>query len=264
MLNYPNINPIALHLFGPVNIYWYGIMYLIGFLSAWGLAHYRIRHYESPLTSQQIPDLIFYLAMGTIIGGRLGYVFFYVPANFIEHPLSLFKLWEGGMSFHGGLLGTLLSMYLFSRKVHQPFSKITDFVAPLVPIGLAAGRIGNFINGELIGRVTDVPWAMIFPKSDNEPRHPSQLYEFALEGVLLFFVVWIYAAKPRPNMAVSGVFLIGYGIFRIIAECFRAPDMDFIAFNWLTMGQLLSIPMVIFGIFLVLNAYHQFVGKPHG
>lgn len=256
MLNYPEIDPIAIRI-GPISIYWYGLMYLVGFFSAWALANYRIRHYKSPINSHQVSDLIFYLALAAIVGGRLGHVFFYDPAYFIENPLSVFKLWEGGMSFHGGLLGALASLFLFSRKVRKPFFEITDFVAPLVPIGLAAGRIGNFINGELFGRVTDVPWGMVFPYGGDEPRHPSQLYEFALEGILLFILVWLYADKPRPKMAVSGVFLIGYGLFRIISECFREPDVGFIAFDWLTMGQLLSFPMVIFGMILLFNAYHK-------
>ncbi len=255
MLTYPNIHPVALNL-GPIKIYWYGIMYLIGFLSAWGLAHYRIRHYESPITSNQVSDLIFYAALGAIIGGRLGHVVFYEPMYFLENPLSLFKLWEGGMSFHGGFLGVLCSLFLFSRKVHKTFFQITDFVAPLVPIGLAAGRIGNFINGELYGRVTHVPWAMVFPQAhDGQPRHPSQLYEFALEGVLLFFLLWIYSAKPRPTMAVSGLFLAAYGMFRSFAEFFRVPDTGFVSLSWLTMGQLLSLPMVILGIALLFKAY---------
>lgn len=263
MLNYPNIDPIALRL-GPIELRWYGLMYLIGFLSAWGLANYRIRHYKSPITTSEVSDLIFYLAVGTIVGGRLGYALFYDPAYFLENPLNLLKLWTGGMSFHGGLLGVLCALFLFSLKLHKPFFEITDFVAPLVPIGLAFGRLGNFINGELYGRAADVPWAMIFPNGGNVLRHPSQLYEFALEGVLLFLLVWMYAKKPRPEMAVSGVFLIGYGSFRIIAEFFRAPDMGFIAFNWLTMGQLLSIPMVIFGIFLLFCAYQKVNDKFNG
>ncbi|MDI9819539.1 MULTISPECIES: prolipoprotein diacylglyceryl transferase [unclassified Legionella] len=251
MLTFPEINPVAFSI-GPLKVHWYGLMYLFGFASAWVLARWRVKHYQLDWTSEQISDLIFYAALGVIIGGRVGYMLFYNAPLLFTQPWVLFKLWEGGMSFHGGLIGVVIALWLFARKVNKPLLQIGDFIAPLVPLGLAAGRAGNFINGELWGRVTDVPWAMIFPYSDGLPRHPSQLYELALEGILLFIVVWGYAAKPRPAGCVSGVFLIGYASCRLIAECFRQPDIQlgFIAFNWLTMGQLLSIPMLIAGLWL--------------
>lgn len=251
MLTFPNINPIAFSL-GPMKVHWYGLMYLFGFISAWFLAKFRAKRYKLSWTTEQIGDLIFYGALGVILGGRIGYMIFYNTDNFLSSPLSLFKLWEGGMSFHGGLVGVAVAMWFFSRKTHKPFLEVADFIAPLVPLGLAAGRCGNFINGELWGRVTDVPWAMIFPNSDGQPRHPSQLYELGLEGILLFIVVWWYASKPRPAGAVSAIFLIGYALCRLIAEFFRQPDIQigFLAFNWLTMGQVLSIPMLITGLWL--------------
>lgn len=251
MLTYPDINPIALAI-GPLKIHWYGLMYLLGFFMAWLLAHWRAKHYSLVWTSEQISDLIFYLALGVIIGGRIGYMVFYNFAELVQQPWSLFKIWQGGMSFHGGLIAGMLAIYLFGRKYHKSFWEVTDFTAPLVPLGLAAGRIGNFINGELWGRVTDVPWGMVFPQAGPLPRHPSQLYEFGLEGIILFIVVWYYAAKPRPVGRVTAVFLIGYGLCRFTVESFRQPDqqLGFIAFNWLTMGQLLSIPMILLGITL--------------
>lgn len=249
MIPFPQINPVALEV-GPLQIHWYGLMYLFSFLAAWGLAKWRNSHYKLDWSNEQIGDLIFYGALGVILGGRVGYMLFYNTAQLMSQPLSLFKVWEGGMSFHGGLLGVTLAMWIFARRFKRSFLEVTDFIAPLVPIGLAAGRIGNFINGELWGRVTDVPWAVVFPNSDGQPRHPSQLYEFGLEGVLLFILVWWYASKPRPAGCISAVFLIGYSLARMIAECFRQPDLQlgFIAFNWLTMGQLLSIPMLLLGL----------------
>ena len=249
MLTFPHIDPIAFSL-GPLHVHWYGLMYLIGFIGAWALAMWRVKHYRLDWTSEQVGDLIFYAALGVIIGGRVGYMLFYNTQQMIGQPLSIFKLWEGGMSFHGGLLGVMLALWYFTHKVKKPFLQVADFVMPLVPLGLAAGRAGNFINGELWGRVTNVPWAMVFPQVDSQPRHPSQLYEFGLEGIVLFIVVWWYAAKPRPAGCVTGIFLMGYAIARIIVECFREPDLQlgFVAFDWLTMGQLLSIPMLIAGL----------------
>jgi phosphatidylglycerol---prolipoprotein diacylglyceryl transferase len=257
MLIYPNISSIAFNI-GIVKIYWYGIMYLIAFGIAWGLAILRARK-ANDWSREQINDLIFYCALGVVIGGRVGYTLIYNLFNFISDPLILFKVWKGGMSFHGGLIGILIAIFFFAKKTKKNFTTITDFVAPLSPLGLGAGRIGNFINGELFGRVTDIPWAMIYPAGGPWPRHPSELYEFLLEGILLFIIIWLYSAKPRPSFAVSSLFLICYGLFRSIAEFFRQPDsqFNFIAFGWLTMGQLLSILMVIIGIFFMWRAYSE-------
>lgn len=251
MLTFPSIDPVAFSL-GPLHVRWYGLMYLLGFLGAWGLARWRTKHYQLGWTAEQISDLIFYAALGVVIGGRVGYVLFYNTTTLINDPLELFKLWKGGMSFHGGLLGVAVALILFAQHIKKSFWEVADFTAPLVPFGLAAGRLGNFINGELWGRVTDVPWAMVFPQVDGYGRHPSQLYELSLEGIVLFVLVLWYANKPRPAGCVSAVFLMGYGVCRLIAECFREPDtqIGFMAFNWLTMGQLLSIPMVLAGFLL--------------
>ncbi|KGP64287.1 prolipoprotein diacylglyceryl transferase [Legionella norrlandica] len=251
MLTYPNINPIAFSL-GPLKIHWYGLMYLIGFIGAWLLGYWRIKHYKLNWNPDQLSDLIFYCALGVILGGRIGYMMFYDFQELIHNPLVLFKIWEGGMSFHGGLIGVIIAAWLFCRRYNKTFMGVGDFVAPLVPLGLAAGRLGNFINGELWGRVTDVPWGMVYPHVDDQPRHPSQLYEFGLEGIALFILIWCYASKPRPEGRVSALFLIGYATSRLIAESFRQPDsqLGFIAFGWLTMGQILSIPMLLVGIWL--------------
>ena len=228
-------------------------MHLLGIFLGWGLGNYRASLPGSQWTRDEVSDLIFYAAFGVIMGGRIGYVLFYSLPQFIASPLTLFKIWQGGMSFHGGLLGVAVALYLFSRKTQKSFLGVGDFIAPLVPLGLAAGRIGNFINGELWGRVTDVPWGMVFSHVDSLVRHPSQLYEFFLEGILLFLILWIYSSKPRQLGSVSGVFLIGYSCVRIFVELFRQPDPQFSerAFGLLTMGQLLSIPMLIIGILLL-------------
>lgn len=258
MLVYPNIDPVLLSI-GPIKIHWYGVMYLIGFALAWVLAKLRVKRLALPWSTEQISDLIFYGAMGVVIGGRVGYMLFYNWHQWLAEPLALFKVWQGGMSFHGGLLGVLLALFLFAKKYKKSFWDVTDFVAPIVPLGLAAGRLGNFINGELWGRVTDVSWGVVFPHVDLAPRHPSQLYEFALEGCLLFILLWLYTSKPRPRCAASGLFLVLYACFRTIAELFRQPDapIGFIAFDWLTMGQLLSLPMLVGGIFLLYYAYKK-------
>lgn len=258
MILYPHIDPVALRI-GAISIHWYGIMYLLGFTSAWWLAMRRARRPGSGWTRNEVSDLIFYCALGVLIGGRVGYMLFYNLSALLANPLALFKVWQGGMSFHGGLLGVLLCMWLFARRNHKPFLVVSDFVAPLVPLGLAAGRLGNFINGELWGRVTTVPWGMVDPLLGQEARHPSMLYEFLLEGVVLFIILWVYSAKPRPTMAVGGLFLLCYGAFRFFIEFFRQPDVQlgFIAFNWLTMGQLLSIPMIIGGATALVCAYRH-------
>ena len=251
MLVFPTINPIAFSI-GPLQVHWYGLMYLLGFVSAWALAQWRVKHYQLNWTSEQIGDLIFFAALGVIIGGRLGYMLFYNAHQLIHQPWVALKLWEGGMSFHGGLLGVAVAVTAFCYKTKKSFWDVADFTAPLVPLGLAAGRAGNFINGELWGRVTDVPWGMVFPQVDSQVRHPSQLYEFGLEGIILFIVIWWYADKPRPPGCVAAIFLIGYAICRLIIEFFREPDIQigYLAFNWLTMGQLLSIPMLVIGVVL--------------
>ncbi|MFN3234249.1 MAG: prolipoprotein diacylglyceryl transferase [Gammaproteobacteria bacterium] len=258
MLKYPNIDPIAFHL-GPVPVHWYGMMYLFGFLAGWLLLRWRAKHSQGLWTPQYVADLIFYGALGLIIGGRVGYIVFYDFSGFLHEPWMIFKIWEGGMSFHGGLLGAILALWLYGRHIGKGLFDMTDFVAPIVPIGLGAGRLGNFINGELWGRVTDMPWGMVFPRADLLPRHPSELYEFLLEGVLLFAVLWCYSSKKRPKMAVSALFLLGYGLVRFLVEFFRQPDIQlgFIAWHWVTMGQLLSIPMILVGALLLVFAYRR-------
>ncbi|WP_207062301.1 prolipoprotein diacylglyceryl transferase [Motiliproteus sp. SC1-56] len=258
MLTYPAIDPVALEI-GPLKVHWYGLMYLAGFAAAWLLANRRAVRPGSGWNREQVSDLIFYGALGVILGGRFGYVVFYNFDQFLADPLWLFRVWEGGMAFHGGLLGVCVGLWLFARRHGKGFFQVADFTAPLVPIGLGLGRIGNFIGGELWGRASDVPWAMVFPGSDGLARHPSQLYQFALEGVALFTILWWFSSKPRPAMAVSGLFLACYGSFRFIVEFFRQPDahIGFIAFEWLTMGQLLSLPMIALGVFMLLAAYHR-------
>ncbi|WP_111497330.1 prolipoprotein diacylglyceryl transferase [Marinobacter bohaiensis] len=259
MLRYPQIDPIAISL-GPLKIHWYGLMYLIGFAVGWWLGRLRTRKPWSPVNEQQMGDLLFYIALGVILGGRFGYVVFYNFPTFMGDPLWLFRVWEGGMSFHGGLIGVILAMWWYGRKLNCGFFALADFVAPLVPVGLGAGRIGNFINGELWGKPTDVAWGMVFPTApDALARHPSQLYQFAMEGVLLFAALWLFSSKQRPRMAVSGLFLTLYGCFRIIAEFFRQPDpqLGYLAFDWVTMGQVLSLPMVLAGILMMVWAYRR-------
>ncbi|MCX4186591.1 prolipoprotein diacylglyceryl transferase [Methylophaga sp. OBS4] len=260
-MNYPNIDPVAISL-GPLQIHWYGLMYLFGFAAVWLLGRYRAKKHHDWQNSQ-LEDLLFYGAIGVIIGGRLGYALFYdLPAH-LDNPLKLLKIWQGGMSFHGGLLGVLTAFWFFGRKTGKIFFEVSDFIAPMVPIGLMLGRIGNFINGELWGRVSDVPWAMVFPGAGPLPRHPSQLYEAALEGVLLFIIIWWFSAKPRPLGAVSGLFLLGYGSFRFLVEFVRIPDPQYgyLAFGWLTMGQVLCLPMILLGLYLLLTARSRVTSK---
>lgn len=259
MLVYPQIDPVALSL-GPLSIHWYGLMYLIGFLLFIILGRYRIKHTKNTfMTNEMLDDMLFYGMLGVILGGRLGHVLFYQFGHYLEHPLEIFAIWEGGMSFHGGFLGVITAMLLLAHKYNLRWFAVTDFIAPLVPLGLGAGRIGNFINGELWGRVTDVSWGMVFPHVDELPRHPSQLYQFALEGLVLFLILWIYSAKPRPVGAVSGLFVIGYGVLRSVAEFFREPEDGFMGvLTWgISMGQWLSLPMIIVGVLIMVWAYRQ-------
>jgi phosphatidylglycerol---prolipoprotein diacylglyceryl transferase len=263
MLTHPQFDPIALSL-GPIAIRWYGLMYVIAFALFWWLGRSRIKAFpERGFTMQMLDDLLFYGVLGVILGGRLGYIIFYKPGYYLSNPLEIFYVWQGGMSFHGGFLGVLVAMVLIARKYQMPWLKITDFIAPLVPTGLAAGRLGNFINGELPGRIVEqgaIPWAMWFPQVDRVPtlRHPSQLYQFFLEGLALFFILWWYSKKPRPLGAVSAVFLIGYGAFRFIAEFGRQPDdfLGLLALN-LSMGQWLSLPMIVAGVVMLLWAHKR-------
>jgi len=253
MLVHPQFDPVAIHL-GSFGIHWYGLMYLAGFMAFIGLGRKRIVMLDHPqLTPKLLDDLLFYGVLGVIVGGRLGEVLFYNPGYYFSHPLKIPAVWEGGMSFHGGFLGVLVAMALFARQQKMHWLALMDFIAPLVPPGLAFGRLGNFINGELWGRPTDVPWGMVFPHVDALPRHPSQLYEFALEGVLLFLLLWIYARKPRPVGSVSGLFLIGYGSFRFLGEFTRNPDDGIFGYMTLgvSMGQWLSLPMVLAGVWLL-------------
>lgn len=258
MLLHPQFNPVAFQV-GPLSVHWYGLMYLVAFLQFGWLGKRRIETQASwqqaGWTVAQLDDLLFYGVLGVIVGGRLGQVLFYEPGYYFSHPLEILAVWKGGMSFHGGFLGVLLAGAVYARKTAHPWLEITDFIAPLVPLGLAAGRIGNFINGELWGRVCDpaLPWGMVFPQAgDLLPRHPSQLYQAGLEGVALFVILWLYSRHPRPRGAVSGVFLVGYGVFRFIAEYFRSPDDGiFGQSEIISMGQWLSLPMVVIGLMML-------------
>lgn len=273
MMIHPNFDPVLVHL-GPLAIRWYALSYIVGFCLFIWLGRRRIRSGQTVFTNELLDDFITWGVFGVILGGRLGYVLFYQPAFYLSHPMEILKVWQGGMSFHGGFVGVLVAMLLFARRHHLRFWGVADFVAPLVPLGLACGRIGNFINGELWGRVTNVDafWAMGFPHAREEdivlvmqdpqkwlpvwekfqmlPRHPSQLYEFLLEGIVLFVIMWLFVKKPRPVGQTSMLFLLGYGVFRFIVEFAREPD-DFLGLlaMHMSMGQWLSLPMIVIGAF---------------
>ena len=253
MLTFPDFNPYIFKL-GPINPTWYGLMYVIGFGCAYLLGVQRTKS-NPAWNKEEVSDLMTYLMLGVVLGGRIGYVLFYGMGYWAQDLLYPFKIWEGGMSFHGGLLGVMFALWLFGRKKGKPFWDVTDYVAPMIPPGLFFGRIGNFINGELWGRPTDVPWGMVFPGThDGIPRHPSQLYEAGLEGIALFVSIWFYSAKPRRSGQVSGMFLVLYGVFRSLVEMVRQPDghIDFII-GRITMGQALSLPMIVLGLWLLLR-----------
>lgn len=255
----PDFDPVALHV-GPLQIHWYGLMYLAGFAGAWWLAVRRGRQPHSVFSEQAISDLLFFAVLGVVLGGRIGYTLFYNLPGFLADPLELFRIWQGGMSFHGGLLGVIIAMALYARMRKLSFFYVADFVAVVVPFGLFTGRIGNFINSELWGAPTTLPWAMIFPNDPEQlPRHPSMLYEALLEGPLLLAILWWFGSRPRPQMALSGLFLLLYAVFRALVELVRLPDahIGYLAFGWLTMGQLLSLPMFLAGAVLLVLAYHK-------
>jgi phosphatidylglycerol---prolipoprotein diacylglyceryl transferase len=257
MLQHPQIDPVALQI-GPLAIHWYGLTYLAAFALFFWLGRLRLRHqpYASitqprPWLARDVEDILFLGVVGVVAGGRLGYCLFYQPAYYLQHPLEVFYVWQGGMSFHGGLIGVMVAQLWYARSRGRPFMQVMDFVAPCVPTGLAAGRLGNFINGELWGRVADpsLPWGMVFRGAGDAPRHPSQVYQFLLEGLLLFVLLWLYARQPRKTGQVSGMFLLGYGVFRFIAEFFREPDAHLGLLSLgLSMGQWLCLPMIVGGI----------------
>ena len=251
MLTHPNIDPIAFSI-GPLAVRWYGLMYLAGFAVGWWLGLRRIARNQSPVTKAQLDDLLFLIVLGVILGGRLGYVLFYKPGYYASHPLEIIAIWQGGMSFHGGLLGVMAAMVFAARRHQVDWLRLMDFLAPLCPLGFAAGRLGNFINAELPGRATDLPWGMVFPGAGDAPRHPSQLYQFALEGVVLFGFLWWFSSKPRPRGEVSAMFLLGYGVLRFIAEFAREPDafLGCLALGF-TMGQWLCLAMIAGGVALL-------------
>ena len=283
MMIHPNYDPVALAL-GPVEVHWYGLMYLLAFAAAYGLAWYRSTQRET-WSTDMVSDLIFYGALGVILGGRIGYVLFYQFGELLQNPAYLLRVWEGGMSFHGGFIGVMVGLWFFARKYKKSAFEVFDFVVPIVPTGLLFGRIGNYINGELWGRVSDggYNWLTYFPQAVNFdadllnsnpalqelatqvngqsllPRHPSQLYEAFAEGLLVFLFLWWFSSKPRPRMAASGVFLLGYGLSRFIIEFFRQPDADqgFILLGWMTKGQILTVPMIVVGIILLVYAYKR-------
>jgi phosphatidylglycerol:prolipoprotein diacylglycerol transferase len=263
MLTYPHIDPVIFslgpfqlfgHAIGPLAVRWYGLMYVVGFMAAIRLARRRAAQPGSTWKVLEVDDLIFYTAVGVILGGRIGWVLFYGTEQVLENPWRALRIWEGGMAFHGGLMGVVVAMVVYARTHGRKIADVFDFVAPLPAIGLMAGRIGNFINGELWGKPTDVPWAFMV---DGQPRHPSQLYEATLEGLVLFIIIWTFTAKPRPQLAPAGLFSLCYGLFRFAIEFVRVPDENrgYLAFGWLTMGQILSTPMILVGVALLIWAY---------
>ena len=259
MLQFPQIDPVALSL-GPLQIHWYAITYIAGFAAAWWLGTRRADASESGWTRLQVTDLVTNSAIGVILGGRIGYMLFYNFDALVDNPLSLLKVWQGGMSFHGGLIGVGIAVWLFARSAGKSVFQVMDYTAPLAPLGYAFGRLGNFINGELWGREADAPWAMVFPGDPLQiGRHPSQLYQFALDGMTLFVILWLYSAKPRPTFAVTGMYCLCYGILRTFVEFFREPDahIGFVAFDWMSKGQQLSIPMILGGAVILFLAYNK-------
>ena len=258
MLAHPDFDPVAFKL-GPLPIHWYGLAYVVAFGLGWWLGRLRARRGGRGWRPEDVDDVLFFVALGVIVGGRLGYILFYDFASVVRNPLAIFAVWKGGMSFHGGLIGVIVAMMLFARRRGRGFFEVSDFIAPLVPLGLGAGRIGNFINGNLWGRESTLPFAMVFPKADELPRHPSQLYQAFLEGLVLFALLWAFSRRPRPTMAVSGLFLLGYALFRSLVELVRVPDAQYgyLASDWLTMGQVLSVPMALAGALMMWLAYHR-------
>jgi len=251
MIVFPDISPVAFEL-GPVEVHWYGLMYLLSFIFVYALARYRAPKLGLSLNTDALDDVIFYGAMGVIIGGRLGYMLFYAGSTLLTEPWKFFAVWQGGMSFHGGLVGVILAMFVFAKRHGLRFLDVTDFIAPFVPVGLGLGRIANFINSELWGSPTDLPWGVLFPNGGGIPRHPSQLYEAVLEGVLMFAILWWYSGKKPQRGRVSGLFLMLYGVCRFMIEFLRVPDVQlgYLAWHWVTMGQLLSLPMLVAGAML--------------
>ena len=247
------IDPVAID-FGIIQIHWYGLMYVFGFFGGYALAIYRIGRGLFPINREQMSDLLTWIALGVVLGGRAGYMIFYQPERLLDEPLSLFFIWEGGMAFHGGLIGVIAFTWIFARRHQIAPLALGDALVPLIPVGLGFGRLGNFIGGELWGRPTDMDWGMVFSRADTLPRHPSQLYQFALEGLLLFAILWVFSAKSRPSGQVTGLFLLGYGVFRFAVEFVREPDahLGFVWLSWMTMGQLLSIPMIAIGYWLLM------------
>lgn len=256
MIPYPEIDPVIFSI-GSLQVRWYGTMYLIGFTLAWLLARYRAKRPDSVWTAREVDDFITFSVVGIILGGRLGYALFYDLPHFAQHPLDIVKVWKGGMSFHGAVLGIISSSYLFNFKYRKRPSQIGEMMVFLAPPGLFFGRLGNFINGELWGKVTDLPWGMVFPNAGPDPRHPSQLYEALFEGLFLFLILWWFTAKKQPRWAATGIFLVWYGASRFLIEFARVPDaqLGYLAFGWVTMGQILCLPMILFGIRCLAVAY---------